>query len=73
LHNLFFAETDLGLLDAAMQLHEKTQGSVFIIFEGRPTHDSLCHLFKCFRQPRSAWVILPWNGSSAPPGIVIEN
>ena len=25
------------------------------------------------RQPRSAWVILPWNGSSAPPGIVIEN
>lgn len=49
LQNLVYAETDLGLLDAAMQLHEKTQGSMFIIFEGKPTHDSLCHLFKCFK------------------------
>jgi hypothetical protein len=22
---------------------------MFIIFEGKPTHDSLCHLFKCFK------------------------
>ncbi|KAH8748054.1 hypothetical protein BGZ57DRAFT_970192 [Hyaloscypha finlandica] len=64
LQNLFFAETDLGLLDAAMQLHEKTQGSKFIIFEGRPTHDCLCHLFKCFKaaqiglgNPTVEWLI----------------
>jgi hypothetical protein len=49
LQNLFFAGTDLGLLDAAIQLPEKAQGSVFIIFEGKPTYDSLCHLFKCFK------------------------
>jgi hypothetical protein len=67
LQNLFFAEIDLGLLDAAMQLHEKTQGSVFTIFEGKLMHDSHCYPFNCFKavqigleDPAVEWAVGPF-------------